>query len=159
MAKLTLVESRILEHLEDLLEDLQIEHAGSAPDLTPLEETLSAITRELQVAQRQKARLHDLLELGEYDLPTYRERMKVVMEKITALEGHQNVAQQRLREAKAYDPSLQAKRIEAVLDAYQAGDAAQRNALLHSVIEVIYYRKEKKTKPADFELDFVMKSN
>ena len=81
------------------------------------------------------------------------------MEKITALEGHQNVAQQRLREAKAYDPSLQAKRIEAVLDAYQAGDAAQRNALLHSVIEVIYYRKEKKTKPADFELDFVMKSN
>lgn len=159
MAKLTLVESRILEHLEDLLEDLQVEHAGSAPDLTPLEETLSAITRELQVAQRQKARLHDLLELGEYDLPTYRERMKVVMEKITALEGHQNVAQKRLREAKAYDPSLQAKRIEAVLDAYQAGDAAQRNALLHSVIEVIYYRKEKKTKPADFELDFVMKVN
>lgn len=159
MAKLSLVESRILEHLKDLLEDLQVEHMEAAPDLKPLEETLSAISRELQATHRQKARLHELLELGEYDLPTYRERMSVVIEKITALESHQEAAQRRLAEARGYDPTLQAKRIEAVLDAYHVGDAAQRNALLHSVIEVIYYRKEKKTKPADFELDFVMKAN
>ena len=79
------------------------------------------------------------------------------MDKLTALAGQQEAAQRRLREAEGYDPGTQSERIQAVLDAYRAGNAAQRNAMLHSVIEVIYYRKEKKTKPADFELDFVMK--
>lgn len=159
MAKLSLVEARILEHLKDLLEELQVERPQSVPDLAPLEDAVAAMGKEIQAARRQKERLHELLELGEYDLPTYRERMKAVMEKLTALEGQQEAAERRLRQAECYDPERQAERIQAVLDAYQAGDAAQRNALLHSVIEVIYYRKEKKTKPADFELDFVMKQN
>lgn len=156
--KIDLVESRILAHLEDLLEALQVEQPDSAPNIAPLEEAVAAIGRELQAARRQKDRLHELLELGEYDLPTYRERMKAVMDKLTALEGQQEAAQRRLKEAKAYDPGAQEKRIQAVLDAYRAGDAAQKNALLHSVIDVVYYYKAKKTKPADFELDFVMKS-
>ena len=159
MAKLELVENRILGHLEDLLEELQVERPEQGPELAPLEETVAAIGRELQSARRQKERLHELLELGEYDLPTYRERMKAVMDKLAALEAQQEAATLRLREAEAYDPRAQAERIQAVLDAYRAGDAAQRNALLHSVIEVIYYQKEKKTKPADFELDFIMKAN
>lgn len=159
MAKLSLVEGRILEHLKDLLEDLHAERPDQTPDLAPLRDAAAAIWKELQAARRQKERLHELLELGEYDLPTYRERMKAVMEKLTALEGQQEAAERRLRQAECYDPERQAERIQAVLDAYQVGDAAQRNALLHSVIEVIYYRKEKKTKPADFELDFVMKQN
>ncbi len=157
MAKLELVENRILSHLEDLLEELQVEQSDQAPDLAPLEDAVAAIGRELQAARRQKDRLHELLELGEYDLPTYRERMKAVMDKLTALAGQQEAAQRRLKEAEGYDPGTQSERIQAVLDAYRAGNAAQRNAMLHSVIEVIYYRKEKKTKPADFELDFVMK--
>lgn len=157
MAKLELVENRILSHLEDLLEELQVEQPDQAPDLAPLEDAVAAIGRELQAARRQKERLHELLELGEYDLPTYRERMKAVMDKLTALAGQQEAAQRRLREAEGYDPGIQSERIQAVLDTYRAGNAAQRNAMLHSVIEVIYYRKEKKTKPADFELDFVMK--
>lgn len=159
MTKLELVENRILGHLEDLLEELQVEQPEQGPELAPLEEAVAAIGRELQIARRQKERLHELLELGEYDLPTYRERMKVVMDKLAVLEAQQEAATLRLREAESYDPSAQAERIQAVLGAYRAGDAAQRNALLHSVIEVIYYRKEKKTKPADFELDFVMKTN
>lgn len=158
MAKLELVENRILAHLEDLLEELQVEQPDLAPDLAPLEDAVAAIGRELQAARRQKDRLHELLELGEYDLPTYRERMKAVTDKLTALEGQQEAAQRRLREAEGYDPGVQSERIQAVLEAYRASDAAQRNAMLHSVIEVIYYRKEKKTKPADFELDFVMKT-
>lgn len=159
MAKLPLVEARILDHLRDLLEDLRTKRPDQAPDLAPLRDAAAAIGKELQAARRQKERLHELLELGEYDLPTYRERMKAVMEKLTALEGQQEAAEHRLRQAECYDPGRQAERIQAVLDAYQGGDAAERNALLHSVIEVIYYRKEKKTKPADFELDFVMKEN
>lgn len=159
MAKLSLVEDRILEHLKDLLEELQVEQSEYAPDLAPLEEALASINRELQSATRQKGWIHELLELGEYDLPTYRERMDAVREKITGLERHQEAAQRRLEEAMAYDPAAQSERIQAVLDAYRAGDAAKRNALLHSVIAVIYYSKEKKTKPADFDLDIVLRGD
>lgn len=157
-AKLPLVESRILEHLRDLLEEIKTEGPAQAPDPAPLKDAVDAIGREIQNTVRQKGRLHELLELGEYDLPTYRERMKAVMDKLNALEGQQEAAQRRLRDAEAYDPGRQAERIQAVLESYTAGDAAQRNALLHSVVEVIYYRKEKKTKPAEFDLDFVMKA-
>jgi len=157
-AKFELVEARILQHLEDLLEELQVEQPEHNRDLAPLEESLAAVSRELQAAQRQKARLHELLELGEYDLPTYRERMDVVMSKLAALERQREEARRRFDQAAAYDPGAQAERIKAVLDAYQAGGPAQRNALLHAVVSVIYYRKAKKTKPADFDLDFVMRA-
>ena len=49
------------------------------------------------------------------------------------------------------------KKIRAVLAAYDTSDAAHRNALLKSVINVILYTKEKKTKPNDFYLDFDLK--
>lgn len=159
MAKINLVENRIMEHLKDLLEELQVDQTEQAPDLAPLEEALAAISRELQTAIRQKDRLHELLELGEYDLPTYRERMNMVRDKIKGLEGHQEAARRRLNEARSYDPAEQMERIQAVVDAYWTGDAAQRNALLHSVISVIYYQKEKKTKPADFDLDIVLRGD
>ena len=158
-AKLELVEARILSHLQETLLEIELEQPDHQQDLTPLEEAVSAISKELTTANRQKARLHELLEMGEYDLPTYRERMASVMEKISDIEHRLEEAQLRLDQAKAYEPTVQAENIHAVLDAYQSSDAAHRNALLHSVIEVITYRKAKKTKPADFELEFILKSH
>lgn len=157
-AKYGLVEARVIHHLEDLLEDIDLDQPEHRQDLTPLEETLAAVTREVGTTLRQKARLHELLELGEYDLPTYRERMQVVMEKLSGLERAQEDARSRLEAARSYDPSAHKKRIQAVLDAYWASDAANRNALLRTVIEKIYYRKAKKTKPADFQLDVILKN-
>lgn len=156
-AKFGLVEERILNHLRDTLSQIELEQPDQRRDLTPLEETVDAITKELTAANRQKTRLHELLEMGEYDLPTYRERMAVVREKLSSLERNLNDARLRLEQAKDYEPTVQANNIRAVLDAYNSSDAAHKNALLHSVIEVVIYRKEKKTKPADFELEFIMK--
>lgn len=158
-AKFELVESRILSHLRDTLEKIELEQPDHRQDLAPLEDAVIAISKELTSANRQKARLHELLEMGEYDLPTYRERMAVVKEKVSDIERRLLDAQCRLDHAKDYEPTVQAKNIRAVLDAYQSSDAAHRNALLHSVINVITYRKAKKTKPADFELEFILKSH
>ena len=47
---------------------------------------LAAVRREQKAVEGQKSRLYDLLELGEYDLPTFRERMPVVKEKLARLE-------------------------------------------------------------------------
>lgn len=156
-AQFELVETRVLRHLEETLANIQLEQPVRNQDLAPLEETVTAITRELGTTQRQKTRLHELLETGEYDLPTYRERMAAVRDKLEGLERRLEDAEARLARARSYDPGKQAERIRAVLDAYQASDAAHQNALLHSAIEVILYRKDKKTKPADFELEFVLK--
>jgi len=157
-AKFELVEARVLAHLEDTLAKIQLEQPEHRQDLAPLESALDAVTKALAAANRQKARLHELLESGEYDLPTYRERMSAVMEKLSDLERRQDDVRRRLDQAKAYDPAVQAANIRAVLDAYRTSDPAHQNALLHSVIEKVSYSKEKKTKPADFELEFILKT-
>lgn len=158
-AKLELVESRILSHLQDTLEEIELEQPEHQQDLLPLEAAVADISKELTAANRQKSRLHELLEIGEYDLPTYRERMAAVKDKLADIEQRLEAAQCRLEQAKAYEPTVQAANIRAVLDAYWVSDAAHKNALLHSVVEVITYRKAKKTKPADFELEFVLRSH
>ena len=156
-AKFDLVETRVLGHLRDVLSQIEPERPDHRQDLSPLEEWVAAISKELAAANRQKARLHELLELGEYDLPTYRERMAAVKEKLSGLERRLEDAQRRLDRARACEPAAQDNRICTVLDAYHASDAAHRNALLHAVIEAVIYRKAKKTKPAEFELEFLLK--
>ena len=156
-AKFELVEGRILSHLRDTLARIELERPGRGQNLAPLEGAVDAISRELAAAGRQKARLHELLELGEYDLPTYRERMAAVREKLSALERRLSVARLRLDQARDRKPPAGAETVRTFLDAYGASDAAHKNALLHSVIETVTYRKEKKTKPAEFELAFTLK--
>ena len=158
-AKFDLVEARVLDHLEDTLTRIRLEQPVHEQDLSPLQNALDAITKETNAALKQKARLHELLEMGEYDLPTYRERMAAVKAKLEDLERRQDEAKRRLEQAQDYDPAVQAANIQAVLDAYHTSDAAHTNALLHTVIELVIYRKEKKTKPADFHLDFILKTH
>lgn len=154
-----LVEARVLGHLQDTLSQIDLEQPDHRQDLSPLEESVATISKELAAANRQKARLHELLEMGEYDLSTYRERMAVVKDKLSDLERRLADAQLRLDQARDYEPTVQAANIRAVLDAYHFSDAAHKNALLHSVIDLIIYDKKKKTKPADFELEFILKSH
>ena len=59
--------------------------------------------------------------------------------------------------AKTADPQALAQRIRAVLDAYGSSDNAQRNALLKSVIDQVWYSKAKKTKPNDFDIQLDLK--
>lgn len=158
-AKFELVEARVLRHLEEALAQIQLQQPEHKQELAPLEEALLAVSKELSAANRQKTRLHELLEIGEYDLPTYRERMTAVKEKLSALERRREETQCRLEQARTFDPETQRANIRAVLDAYRTSDAAHQNAMLHSVIELIIYRKAKKTKPADFELEFMLKSH
>jgi len=153
-AQFHLVEGRMLSSLGDQLKQLELT-AGTdtTPDTSTLELAVETIQKELAGAQRQKNRLHELLELGEYDLPTYRERMDVVRQKITRLEKESAEAQRTLEQARQSNPQKLAARIRAVLEAYDTADVPEKNSLLKSVVEVAWYRKEKKTKPADFLLD------
>ena len=97
------------------------------------------------------------LELGEYDIPTFRERMEAVKGKIAALERKEAETRRTIDHAKTADPQALAQRIRAVLDAYGSSDNAQRNALLKSVIDQVWYSKAKKTKPNDFDIQLDLK--
>lgn len=150
-----LVEQRILDYLEEALARLTL--AAPLPqagrDTSALDTALVSAQKALEAAQRQKNRLYELLETGEYDVPTFRERMAAVREKIAGLERKCAEAARALEDAQTADPSALAEKIRTVLDGYTAASAPERNALLKSVVDVAWYRKEKKTKPADFQLD------
>ncbi len=150
-----LVEERVLNYLEEALARLPL--PPSVPpdtlDTQTLDTAQTAVRKELAAARRQKKRLHELLELGEYDLPTFRERMEAVQEKIFALEQKQLETGRAMEQTKAAPPAPLPDKLGTVLDFYGISDAADRNALLKSVIQVVWYRKEKKARPADFYLD------
>ena len=156
--KFELVEARVLSYLEETLARMELEQqAGTGRDTAVLDSTLEAIKKELTAAQRQKNRLYELLELEEYDLPTFRERMAAVKEKIAGLERRQRETERTIEQAKLADPASLARKIRGVLDAYDAADPAGRNAMLKSVLDTVWYEKEKKTKPTDFQLRFSLK--
>ncbi|NBI08611.1 recombinase family protein [Colidextribacter sp. OB.20] len=159
--KFSLVEDRVLEYLTRTLAELTLFPADTlaSHDTSVLETTLDTVQKELASTQRQKSRLYELLELGEYDIPTFRERMEVVRNKETVLERKATDTLRAIQDAKAADPAALAEKIRYVLENYATSDAAQRNALLHSVIQVIFYHKEKKTKPTAFYLDFILSPN
>ncbi|MEM5781188.1 MAG: hypothetical protein AAGU02_08565, partial [Lawsonibacter sp.] len=150
-----LVEERVLNYLEESLARLPL--PPSVPpdtlDTQTLDTAQTAVRKELAAARRQKKRLHELLELGEYDLPTFRERMETVQEKIFALEQKQLETGRAMEQRKAAPPAPLPDQLGTLLGFYGISDAADRNALLKSVIQVVWYRKEKKARPADFYLD------
>lgn len=152
--KFELVEKRVLSYLEETLARLEVEQQQGVTDrdTSVLDTTLEAIQKELAAAQRQKSRLYELLELEEYDLPTFRERMAAVKEKIAGLERRQRETQQAIEHARLADPAALAEKIRGVLEAYDASDPAGRNALLKGVLSTVWYRKPKKTRPNDFSL-------
>lgn len=158
-AKFEFAEERVLTMLQEELDRLTLHKPlEKAKDTAALDASLAAVRKELTSANGQKNRLYELLELGEYDLPTFRERMGKVKEKIAGLEEKEKSLQDKLERARTADPSALAKRIQAVLEAYSTSDAPHRNALLKSVIETAWYTKEKKSKPADFTMTLTLKA-
>lgn len=157
--KYGLVEGRILRHLQEILDELTSSKGAAIPRMSQegYKQQLASVRREQKAVEGQKSRLYDLLELGEYDLPTFRERMPVVKEKLARLEAKEAELLAAMERDLHRDPAAQAKKIAAVLDAYGDADIPQRNALLHSVIDYVTYTKEKKTKPTDFVLELTLK--
>lgn len=159
-AKFDFVEEAVLEQLRIILAGLEMDKPQISQNTAALETaeaTLTAVRRELTTASGQKARLYELLEMGEYDIPTFRERMAAVKAKIEGLEAQEAKAKASIEGITDTRPEEQAKKIRAILAAYETSDPPHRNAMLKSIINVIWYSKEKKTKPTDFQLQIDLK--
>ena len=79
-----------------------------------LETSLVQVRDALAGTDRQKNRLYELLELGEYDLELFRERMAAVKEKRVALEKKEAELERSLREIQCSNPALLAEKIRAL---------------------------------------------
>lgn len=156
--KFEFVEAQVLRHLRDILAGLELEKPSvNVKPTVDMASSLAVLRKELAAAAGQKDRLCELLELGEYDLSTFRDRMDKVKAKITGLEAREQELLYAIGNTRHANPKALAEMIHVALSAYDSSDAAHRNALLKGVINVVWYAKEKKTKPADFQLDFDLK--
>lgn len=158
-ATLELVEERILEGLQGYIDAFQWQGIDvNPPSILPLKEKqLMKRTKEMDDLIAQKNNLHDLLEKGVYDIPTFLDRQKTVVEKMKDIEAYSlqlsdEITQEKNREEnrEQYVPQLRK-----ALSAYRSTkDVEKKNRLLKSVLEKATYLRNMDMKQKD---EFVIK--
>ena len=155
-----IVEDKLLEALNDLLKSYKlqiIDNFGNDTDIKMkiLENTLNQNYKEIELAEKQKSKIYDLLEQDIYDNITFLDRSKKNAAKI--LELNENI--KKLEEEKQYLLKLNNNqkniipRIENIIETYYKTDSAiEKNKLLKSAIKKVTYLKENPKSPDDFEL-------
>jgi len=131
---LSVVESEIITALREWLDEYRVKIEPEKKEETNI---LPSLIKQKAAAEQQKARLHDLLEQGVYDIDTFLARSKVLTDRIEKLEA----AIQEARQEK--DQVEIVPRIEKILDGYEDAAPEQRNALLKAVLEKVIYEKRK----------------
>ena len=152
------MEQAVLRHLEELTGSIEVEISQAAPpDVSHLEQTLTAMKAQQVKLESRRSRLYTLLEDGTYTRALFSQRMEILaQEESTLLDSIASVEGQIRREL-SRNKEEQLTRLRTVLERYQASDLPARKELLHSIVEEIRYTKEKKTKPADFALSIKLK--
>lgn len=136
------VERAVIEGLRDILYSFETESCGQSADvMKEAQERLAAVRKSLTAEKRKRTRLYDFLESGTYTETMFRERMKAADERIAALESRELEASQELETLANQDKEQQVSKIRTLLDEYENADAAGKNALLHSVVDVILYER------------------
>ena len=161
-AKYEFIENAILILLENMIDP----PVKSAPERAQAPEErskmLNAIRAELSAAEKAKTRLYDLVESGAYSAEEFKQRMGMIKEKISRLQEQKSESEKALKLESDANPdkrNKQTRQIQTILNLYRERDAAGRNALLKSMIDTIWYKKEKKSKPSDFSLRIVLKGH
>lgn len=153
------VENAIIAALQEKLARIEVDMRSTPPvGMKVQEHILLGLKKEIEKIFGQKVRLHTLLEQGVYDVPTYRERMAAVTNKLSALERQAASIEDEIARSQGKANNAIAMQITNVLEAYEFLDAKGRNRLLKTLISHIEYSKEKKTKSGDFCLDIYLKA-
>ena len=124
-----------------------------------LQNTLVALDKEKNELDKQKNKLHDLLERGIYDVDTFLERQQTLASKKeeieTAIKGTKKLLE--VEVSRDIDYKELAQNIEHAIEDYENTDSIElKNKALKSVIKEILYNKEKK-RFAQFTLEVKFK--
>ncbi|MFS1513673.1 recombinase family protein [Chengkuizengella sp. SCS-71B] len=155
------VETGLLNALEEWLESLKIE-LGNNPDnshsndkIKFIETSLQNMQRELIEIEKQKEKLHDLLERGIYDEETFINRSRNLSERYETIQSSIVNSEQDLKnELKRNKNQLEIiPSVEQALWSYKdTEDPKKKNATIKSILDYAIYRKEKTQRNDDFDL-------
>lgn len=101
------------------------------------------LRQELSKLGKQQNKLYDLLEQEIYDAETFLERMKSLNEKRAVLEEELTACEKQAQQDRR-SPEQSIMAIQYVLDHFGESDPAEKNRLLHSIIQRIRYQKTEK---------------
>lgn len=159
---LNLVEERVLKALQQWLSRYRLTYGDreAAPGRTDNQkDALQATQDELKRLEKQRDSIYDLLEQGAYTAEVFRQRSKLVDEKLRRTrESIERIAGEIERETlAAQNRKTVIPRTERVLAEYpRAKTPAEKNELLKSVVEKVVYTKivngRWHASPDDFEL-------
>lgn len=157
--KYELLEKAVLNAIRTKISELSVENQQqfNVAEKEKFSDQLEKIESNIKIVNKQKAKLHELLEREIYDIDTFLERQQVLQSELEALtQQYQNIKEQ-ADSVKMINIKQMQQNIDNVLSAYQNADIPTRNELLKSIISKITYYKDKKTKPADFNLEIELK--
>lgn len=106
---------------------------------------IKGIKSELKKLDTQLNSLHDLLEQGIYDIPTFMDRQKTINMKKSELNNQLDIIDKKTSENKMIDEISMMNRIQSVLDVFDRATPQEKNQLLRTIVEKITYYK----KPSD----------
>lgn len=147
------VENAIIGQLQSILAGLETEPDEQPENaLAELEERIETIRNAITAETRKKSRLYDFLESGTYSEPVFRERMDAVNYRICTLESQERAALEELDALKCKDSAQQAIGVRSLLNEYNDAEPPAKNALLHSVVDVIWYDRPTRKSPFTIEI-------
>lgn len=159
MTKLPFVEQAVLDQLRTAAQELLTAPGKQQNDPAAVDckKFLRDIDGKIKTVKGQLGRLHDLLEQGVYDVDTFLTRQNEVGDKLSALEQQREAVLAQAQAHRQIDTKRMAEQILHVLDVYPAAEPFEKNLLLKSILAKAIYFKEKGWKPAQFEVELVLK--
>lgn len=152
------VENSIINALKNYLSDykVKVEFTTDTQEIDRIKFELKKLERELKETETQKNKLFDFLERGLYDEETFLERSNILKYRINDLKNE--ISKYNL-DIISYNQNVILRKsiipqIENVIENYYLTDTAkEKNVLLKSVLEKVFYLKNAKAKTTDFKLE------
>lgn len=155
------VENTLYDMLKDWFDNYKIEweqKKNNIIDITSvaIENTLTNLKKEKETIKKQLNSLHNLLEQGIYDIPTFLERSKILNTKLEELEQaiKSNEADLLTKEKIKINETDLMPKWKKLLETYYKCNSEERNKLLKEVLEKVVYLKKEKNKKNERDKKF-----
>ena len=157
--KLEYVEEAILQQLKEELALLKVSLRSGvldAPRQDFRKRELSLLDGEIRKLRGQLTKLHDLVEQGVYDIPTFVSRRDDLQIRIEQLEAKKRELLE--EESRTQNTEKEYNAFCSMLDRYSTATPDERNAMLKSILEKVTYAKQRNALPREFQLVMYLKA-
>jgi len=162
---LSLVEKKVINGLKDWVDGYKLKWQindsppkASESALYIVHKSLVKLEKDIETIRKQQSNLDDLLEQGVYDIAKYKQRSKVLDERLKQADADYKELQAKITEEQREEArKVIIPKVEKLLETYYELPTPQaRNDMLKEVLEKVLYTKKQggrwHTSPDDFEL-------